>query len=134
MFRRHIERLGPYQSLALLAIPTSIVEPLKLAAVAIVGTGHWVAGSITILSAYAASLFLVERLFTIVKPKLLTLSWFAKLWIWFVVCRGRVLAWLISKPSSEDIFDLLKCKSHPALDFKRSRRMPRCEVELAERQ
>jgi len=37
--RRAIENLGPWQSLALLALPTCIVEPMKLAAVAIAGEG-----------------------------------------------------------------------------------------------
>ena len=36
-FRRGIENLGPYQSLALLAVPTSLAEPLKLVAVAVTG-------------------------------------------------------------------------------------------------
>ena len=37
-----IERLGPYQSLVLLAVPTSLIEPLKFVAVAIAGEGHWI--------------------------------------------------------------------------------------------
>jgi hypothetical protein len=89
--RRSIERLGPYQSLVLLLIPTSLVEPLKLIAVAVAGEGHWVTGTIMIVVAYAASLFLVERLFRIVKPKLLTLPWFARLWDWFVALRGKAV-------------------------------------------
>jgi hypothetical protein len=44
-----------------------------------------------IVIAYAASLFLVERLFRIVKPKLLTLPWFARLWDWFVALRGNAV-------------------------------------------
>jgi hypothetical protein len=32
-------------------------------------------------------------LFLIVKPKLLTLPWFAALWNWFVKVRGAVLGW-----------------------------------------
>ncbi len=91
--RRWIEELGPYQSLVLLAIPVSLVEPLKLVAVAIAGAGHWITGTITIACAYAASLFLVERLFKTVKPKLLTLPWFARLWNWLLDIRGRALAW-----------------------------------------
>jgi hypothetical protein len=87
--RRYIERLGPYQSLVLLLIPTSLVEPLKLIAVAVAGEGHWITGTVTIVVAYAASLLLVERLFRIVKPKLLTLPWFARLWDWFVAFRGK---------------------------------------------
>lgn len=78
--RHRIERLGPYQSLVLLAVPTAVVEPLKLVAVAIAGEGHWITGTLVIIAAYAASLLLVERLFTIVKPKLMTLNWFARLW------------------------------------------------------
>jgi len=51
-----------------------------------------VTGTLVILSAYAASLLPVERLFAIVKPKLMTLSWFARLWIWIV--NLRVVRWL----------------------------------------
>jgi hypothetical protein len=108
--------LGPYQSLALLAIPTGIVEPLKIVAVAIAGTGHWIAGTITIACAYATSLFLIERLFKIVKPKVLTLPWFARGWNWFVVRRNHVVGCLTLK-SSPEAFDPLACKVHPFIDF-----------------
>jgi hypothetical protein len=57
--------------LMLLAIPASLLEPLKLGAVAIAGDEHWVAGTIAIVCACAVSLLVVERLFWIVKPKLL---------------------------------------------------------------
>ena len=76
----------------LLVVPTSIVEPLKLVAVAIVGEGHWVTGTLVILAAYAASLLLVERLFAIVKPKLMMLGWLARLWTRIV--NLRVVRWL----------------------------------------
>ena len=69
--RRYIEKLGPYQSLTLLAVPTATVEPLKLIAVAIAGAGHWITGAAMIVACYTLSLVLVERLFIIVKPKLL---------------------------------------------------------------
>lgn len=92
--RRYIEGLGPYQSLVLLLIPASIVEPLKLAAVAIAGEGHWITGTAVIVCAYAASLLLVERLFRIVLPKLLTLRWFARLWNWLLSLRASALGWL----------------------------------------
>ncbi len=92
--RRAIERLSPYASLCLVAVPLAIVEPLKLVAVVVAGGGHWITGTVTIMCAYALSLLLVERLFLIVKPKLLTLRWFAVLWNWFVAVRGTVLGWL----------------------------------------
>jgi hypothetical protein len=90
--RRRIEGLGPYQSLLLLAIPMSIVEPLKLIALAIAGDGHWVTGTLVIVAAYATSMLFVERLFRIVKPKLMRLSWFASLWTWLVSL--RIVRWL----------------------------------------
>ena len=89
--RRSIEGLGPYQSLVLLLIPTSLVEPLKLIAVAVAGEGHWITGTVMIGAAYAASLLLVDRLFVMVKPKLLTLPWFARLWRWFVAVRSKAV-------------------------------------------
>lgn len=91
--RRYIPGLGPYRSLVLLAIPIFLVEPLKLAAVAIAGEGHWVTGTVTIICAYAISLLAIERLFKIVRPKLLTMPWFARLWNWVVDLRVRVLEW-----------------------------------------
>jgi hypothetical protein len=89
--RRSIETLGPYPSLLLLALPTATVEPLKLAAVAVAGKGHWITGTAMIVACYAFSLLVIERLFVIVKPKLLTISWFAKLWKGFVSARTRAV-------------------------------------------
>ena len=93
-WRRAIARLGPYQSLALLAVPLCVVEPAKLVAVAIAGKGHWITGTGMIVAAYAVSILVVERLFLIVKPKLLTLVWFRWSWTRFVALRDRVLRWL----------------------------------------
>jgi hypothetical protein len=89
--RRFIEARGPYQSLAVLLVPTSLVERMKLVAVVVAGDGHWITGTAMIVIAYAASLLFVERLFRIVKPKLLTLPWFAWLWALFIVFRSKAM-------------------------------------------
>jgi hypothetical protein len=88
--RKAIERLPPYPSLLLLAVPLAIVEPLKLAAVFLAGDGHFITGTFMIVCAYAVSLVLTERLFIIVRPKLMKLSWFAAIWRPFVRLRNRV--------------------------------------------
>jgi hypothetical protein len=88
--RPFIERLGPYQSLALLVVPLCLVEPSKLIAVFVASKGHWITGTMMITLAYAVSLLVVERLFAIVKPKLLKLRWFSRIWSWFIVQRYRV--------------------------------------------
>lgn len=79
-FRRTVQRLSPYQSLILLFIPLALVEPLKIAALIVAGKGHWLSGAATIVVAYAVSLLVIERLFRLVKPKLLMLNWFAIIW------------------------------------------------------
>ena len=89
--RRRIQKLGPYQSLALLLVPVSLVEPLKLVALLVAGGGHWLTGTGIMVAAYAASLLVLERLFRVVKPKLLMLVWFDKMWNWVMALRDRVM-------------------------------------------
>ena len=78
--RRRIQQLRPYPSLLLLIAPLAIVEPAKFLALLVAGKGHWLSGTVMIVVAYAASLLVIERLFRSVKPKLLKLNWFAKIW------------------------------------------------------
>jgi hypothetical protein len=95
VLRRAIQKLGPYQSLALLLVPVTLVEPLKLVALVVAGEGHWLTGTAMIVGAYAVSLLVVERLFKVVKPKLMSLSWFARLWKWWVALRNKLNPWSI---------------------------------------
>jgi hypothetical protein len=77
--RRKIQQFGPYKSLAVLLVPLLIVEPVKMTGVAFVGLGHWVGGACMIVGAYAAGLLFVDRLFRVVKSKIYTLPWCARL-------------------------------------------------------
>jgi hypothetical protein len=92
-WRDFIQRLNPHVALALLAVPIAIVEPLKLFGLFIFGKGHWITGSFAIVFAYAGSLLVVERLFKIVKPKLMTLHWFAASWKWLMSVRQKASQW-----------------------------------------
>jgi hypothetical protein len=98
--RRRLQKMSPYLSLVLLLVPLLLVEPLKLAAVLVAGKGHWLTGTGMLVGAYAVSLLFVERLFRMVKPKLMTLSWFARLWTWFIAFRDKIIQWA-SKTSLE---------------------------------
>jgi hypothetical protein len=89
--RRYLRYCNPYIALLTLALPLAIVEPLKFAGALALGTGHVLTGATAVAVAYAGSLLLVHRLFTIVKPNLLRLSWFAGLWEWFLSARRK--AW-----------------------------------------
>jgi hypothetical protein len=66
--------------LLLLIAPLAVVEPLKLIALLVAGKGHWLCGTAMIVAAYSVSLVFIERLFRIVRPKLLMLHWFATVW------------------------------------------------------
>ncbi len=96
-FRRQIERLPPYPALFLLAGPLAVVEPLKLVTIFVAGEGHWITGGLVMLFAYAVSLFVTHWLFVIVKPKLLTLPWFARGWATFVMIRSKIRRWLVKR-------------------------------------
>jgi hypothetical protein len=87
--RHRIKGLGPYPSLVLVVAPLAVVEPLKLMTLFIVGSGHWITGTIAMLCAYAVSLFITHWLFRIVKPKLLKLPWFASAWRWLIAARDK---------------------------------------------
>lgn len=90
--RRRIQKLTPYFSLLILAVPVLIIEPVKFVAVFVAGKGHWLTATGMIIAAYVASLVVVERLFRAVKPKLLMLGWFAKLWARYTTLRDKVFA------------------------------------------
>jgi hypothetical protein len=98
--RRRIERLGPYPALLIVAVPLAVVEPLKLGLLFVLGSGHWVTGAIAMLCAYAVSLFVAHWVFEIVKPKLLKLPWFARLWRWFVAARKWALPFHLAPQST----------------------------------
>jgi hypothetical protein len=91
--RRHLQKVSPYLSLLLLLVPLALVEPLKLVAVILAGKGHWITGTVTMITAYLVSLLFVERLFRVIKPKLMTLDWFEKLWTRFASTRDRLISW-----------------------------------------
>ena len=48
------------------------------------GGGHWTG---IMMAAYAVSLVFVERLFKVVKSKLMTMNWFANIRTWFTAMR-----------------------------------------------
>jgi hypothetical protein len=75
-FRQCIRHLHPYYCLLLLVIPAAIIEPLKMAGLVVVGSGHWLGGVAILACAYVLSFSLLTRLFKIVQPRLLILPWF----------------------------------------------------------
>src|SRR6185437_14040232 len=86
----------------LLAVPVLLVEPFKAIAVFAAGKGHWLNATGMIIAAYAASLLVVERLFRAVKPKLLMLDWFSKLWALYTTLRDKLFGCSVKGSSPAD--------------------------------
>src|SRR4051794_38104526 len=101
--RRGLQQMNPYLSLLLLLVPLLLVEPFKLVALVVAGKGHWLTGTGMLVAAYAASLLVVERLFRVLKPKLLMLDWFAKLWRGVLALRNKVIPWRSAPADGEKI-------------------------------
>ncbi|CAO3419309.1 hypothetical protein [Azospirillum doebereinerae] len=86
--------LRPYPALALVLLPLAILEPAKPVAAWLFATGRPWPALLVLGGAELAKLTLVERLFHLTRPKLLTIPWFA----WVYVRAVRWLDWLKALP------------------------------------
>ncbi len=75
-----IIRLPPYPALAVFALPSLLLLPLKLVALWLIGTGHVIAASALFIGAKIAGTAVVARLFHLTQPALMQLGWFARLY------------------------------------------------------
>ncbi|MGH9840177.1 MAG: hypothetical protein ACREEM_15455 [Blastocatellia bacterium] len=85
-----IAGLPPYGALTMFAIPSLLLIPVKLAALWFIANGHPASGFLVVVAAKVAGTALVARLFTLTKPNLLLIGWFAALHERFMVFRTRV--------------------------------------------
>jgi hypothetical protein len=88
-----VRRLPPYAILVLLVVPHVIIEPAKIYAVYLIGSGHPRIGLITLALTYLVGLVVVERIYHAGKEKLRTIAWVAKLLDWLFGFRDRLIAW-----------------------------------------
>lgn len=78
--------LPPYAALAVFALPTLLLLPLKLAALWLIATGHVIAATLLFVGAKLAGTALIARLFQLTQPRLMQLEWFAAIY-------NRVMPW-----------------------------------------
>lgn len=72
-----VRSLPPWAAVALFALPTLLLLPMKLLALWALGHGHVVLGMLVILLAKVVGTAVVARLFTLTQPALMQLLWFA---------------------------------------------------------
>jgi hypothetical protein len=87
-----VAALPPYPAMALFAIPTALIFPLKLLALYLIAAGHAVTGLVVIVLAKIVGTAIVARLFTLCRPQLMTVQWFARLYTWIVRVRDDLYA------------------------------------------
>ncbi|MCC7252465.1 hypothetical protein [Hyphomicrobium sp.] len=75
-----IARLPPYGALVVLALPTSVLFPLKFLALYLLAAGQVLAAGMLFVGAKIASTALIARIFLLTRPALMQIGWFAAIY------------------------------------------------------
>ena len=101
---RKIAALPPWGALLAFAIPSALLVPAKLAAVYLFGMGHYGLGLGLLLGVKILGTALLARLFQLVQPVLMELTWFARLYPVWKAWKDRLIAqvrasgpWLLAR-------------------------------------
>lgn len=86
-----ISGLSPRASLVVLAMPWVILVPIKLLALWLLATGQIAIAVLAIVSGKVAGTAVVARLFTLTKPSLMQMGWFARLYARWDRIKKRIL-------------------------------------------
>ncbi|PKO62065.1 MAG: hypothetical protein CVU24_05730 [Betaproteobacteria bacterium HGW-Betaproteobacteria-18] len=89
---RRIQRLPPYAALALFLLPTLMLLPVKLLALWFISQGKVLSGTLVILIAKLVGTAVVARLFTLTRPALMQLAWFARVYMRWTNWKTALLA------------------------------------------
>jgi len=76
--RNWVAAQNRYVALALVFVPLVLLEPLKPLSIYLMAKGQFVTGAVLLGVGELIKIVMVERLFQIAKPKLLTFLWFAR--------------------------------------------------------
>jgi hypothetical protein len=87
-----IAGLPPYGALAVFALPTTILLPLKFVAMWLLAKGQVLAAGGLFVGAKLASTALIARIFILTKPALMQIGWFARAYSWFTPWKEALFA------------------------------------------
>ncbi|MGN6388714.1 MAG: hypothetical protein ACTHL1_04320 [Burkholderiaceae bacterium] len=96
---KRIAALSPYPAVALFALPGLLLFPVKILAVVMIATGHPLSGLALIAAAKIGGTLLVAWIYRLVRPRLLALAWFARLYAWTIAWKDRTIARLRATPA-----------------------------------
>lgn len=87
-----IASLPPYPSLAVFALPSAILFPVKIGALWLLAGGHVIKAGLLLAGAKVVSTALVARIFILTRPQLMQIGWFARAYHWFVPWKEALFA------------------------------------------
>jgi hypothetical protein len=91
---RAISALPPVAALVAYALPWLLLLPLKVLALWLIGDGQALLGCAVVIIAKVLGTAVVARLFTLTKPALLRLAWFAALYGRWSAWKSATLRWV----------------------------------------
>lgn len=97
-FEAWIARLPPKWALAMFLTPTVVLFPFKILSLAAFARGQYALGLLVALGAKGVGTALVARIFTLCKPTLMGVPWFARAHAWVSGVRTRALEILRATP------------------------------------
>jgi hypothetical protein len=93
-----IARLPPFAALVLYLVPVVVLLPFKIAGLWLIGQGHSIAGLTTFLGAKIVGTALLAWLFSLTKPALMQIGWFAQGYDWVTRVSTAAHEWLHRQP------------------------------------
>lgn len=89
-----VVRLPPYGAAAVFLLPGVLLLPVKIGALWLIAHGYTLTGLQTIIVAKLLGTALVARIFTLTRPALMSVAWFARLYTWVMAWRARIYGYV----------------------------------------
>lgn len=89
---RWISGLPPYAALAVFALPSVMLFPLKFVALWLIAQGKLISASALFVAGKMASTAWIARVFMLTQPTLMRISWFARAYTFFMPWKERLFA------------------------------------------
>jgi hypothetical protein len=93
-----LAKLPPYAALIAFLIPVLLLLPFKFFAFWLIAKGHQLMGVQLFIIAKLVGTALLARVFTLTKPQLLTITWFARAYYAIIGWKARLYAYAANLP------------------------------------
>jgi hypothetical protein len=102
-FEAWLSRLSPRAALLALLVPWLLLLPVKFIIIALVGKGRLIAAFVLALFTKLLGTAFVTRIFTLTKPALMQVAWFARLYERITGWLASAHAWLNAVPAVVEV-------------------------------